>query len=374
MKEKRRVESPSVQSCSQPTPLIVFVFGAGISRDAGYPIYHDLLDPAFMDSIYDRCFTLSEEFARDHKGVIDRHRELCKRFRSDGDDMESLLEFYISEDVKKASELITYYHSLIELVDHIYGMTGIPEYFWGLWWLLMNIQKVGVRVAIISFNHDLLVENLRPTEAPEYSHYLDPRRVIALSDVTAGLTDKDGKPFNFVPERGRRFYTVSPESILTCEPIPLLKLHGSFDWIQCPQCRVLRCDPIGIFINEFNNCSQCGEKLIPTVIPPTRVKDYTGLEELWLAAELLLRQATIILFAGYSMPTYDEESFNLFHRKLHLNTKIVVVNKSTKDSLRKRYYKMAGSRSVWFVNSGFCDMMMKADWLLRYLAGLLLTP
>src|SRR5262249_52517049 len=108
----------------------------------------------------------------------------------------------------------------------------------------------------------------------------------------------------------------------------LLKLHGSLNWLYCRTCLRLELgesaarryakivgqlvdqdDLKTSFTPDGHLCPTCDEKMCPLLIAPTHLKDYRNphLAQVWYEAESVLREATRVIFIGYSLPDDDVE-------------------------------------------------------------------
>ncbi len=116
----------------------------------------------------------------------------------------------------------------------------------------------------------------------------------------------------------------------------LLKLHGSLNWLQCRTClrlelgasearlylkavaRLVGPDLKTSFTPDGCPCPTCGTKLRPLLIAPTHLKDYRNphLAQVWYEAERVLRDASQVIFVGYSLPDDDVEVVYLLKRSL----------------------------------------------------------
>jgi hypothetical protein len=94
---------------------------------------------------------------------------------------------------------------------------------------------------------------------------------------------------------------------------PLLKVHGSLNWLYCPACNALDFFPtekIAAQIIQQPNlmtCPSCQEPRAPILIPPTFFKVMSNfyLQQIWKKAEHILREAEHLIFCGYSFPDAD---------------------------------------------------------------------
>lgn len=116
----------------------------------------------------------------------------------------------------------------------------------------------------------------------------------------------------------------------------LLKLHGSLNWLYCKTCqrlemgavksqrygnvleKLLGPDVAAAVTPDGAPCSTCGTKVRPLLIAPSHLKDYRNphLTQVWYEAERVLREATRVIFIGYSLPDDDLEVVYLLKRCL----------------------------------------------------------
>jgi hypothetical protein len=94
---------------------------------------------------------------------------------------------------------------------------------------------------------------------------------------------------------------------------PMLKIHGSLNWLYCPTCNAVDLFPGEKIVVELAHnaqhltCHTCQEPRLPIVIPPTFFKVMSNfyLQQIWKRAEDVLRQADHLIFCGYSFPDAD---------------------------------------------------------------------
>ncbi|AEG15618.1 hypothetical protein Desku_2064 [Desulfofundulus kuznetsovii DSM 6115] len=118
----------------------------------------------------------------------------------------------------------------------------------------------------------------------------------------------------------------------------LLKLHGSFNWLTCPQCHTIFVWPKGLGVRDIFDpvrCPRCCAYPIETIEPLLRplfltpsllksVKNPT-LELIWDEAFCALRTAKEVIFIGYSLPLADHDLRYLLRRSISQNTKVKVI-------------------------------------------------
>ena len=149
---------------------------------------------------------------------------------------------------------------------------------------LRNLQWMD-KVAFLSFNYDLLIDN----------------------SVRTALNTEPDYAVSF-----RSVQNAIPPAAGVKQPL-LLKIHGSLNWLYCPTCNQLDCfagekivaqiayDPMPI------TCNVCQEPRVPILIPPTFFKVMSNfyLQQIWRKTEEMLREADHVIFCGYSFPDAD---------------------------------------------------------------------
>ncbi len=312
---------------------VVFVLGAGASKDCGLPLYGELLDVNYLDQI--RAFLdsmgLDPERRDSFEGLIEcaesRMRALCQY----GTDVEMLLERFFSEDRRLYDQLIDHYYTLIRAADTIYHSNRLPYTIERLPQFLYACQSAECAVSFISFNHDLLFEYgmLHANEffGLDFSYGLKRGRFTALEQVTH-------KRYVNVPP----FCHYDDKALLNPKTIPFLKLHGSFNWATCGKCDhlVVFGDDLGMHVAPMQvggelRCPNCSSELRLSVIPPRKTKTILDIAGLWTAAKEILREADTVIFAGYSLPYYDGDAVELFTSALRPYTRIELINPSASD-------------------------------------------
>jgi NAD-dependent SIR2 family protein deacetylase len=142
-------------------------------------------------------------------------------------------------------------------------------------------QRCLKRTAFISLNYDILIDNALILQGATGVDY-----AVAFSNLNN-------------PRRPKA--------------TPLLKLHGSLNWLYCPTCNALdhyHGEKIAAqLIDEPHRsvCGRCQEPRVPIIIPPTFFKVMSNfyLQQIWKRAEEKLKEARRIIFCGYSFPDAD---------------------------------------------------------------------
>jgi hypothetical protein len=152
--------------------------------------------------------------------------------------------------------------------------------------LVENLNRDGLlgSTAFISTNYDILLDNvLANSFQPDPGSWID-YAVDFRNPTIQGGWSRPGH-----------------------DAIPLLKIHGSLNWLHCPTCSDLALTPFRKGAVDLVVCSFCSTLMIPVIVPPTFYK-YTGnvfLASVWNRAERVLREAEHVIFCGYSFPDAD---------------------------------------------------------------------
>jgi hypothetical protein len=131
---------------------------------------------------------------------------------------------------------------------------------------------VDIENTIITFNYDLVVEHaLRALRVPYSYGWRDPRTVFRDEGVARG-------------------------------GLPLLKLHGSINWVAGRRKNRMTRPPTAYA--EYEHARKAGE--VPVLVPPSWAKTFSGvLLDVWNEAVERLSTATRIIVIGFSMPATD---------------------------------------------------------------------
>lgn len=151
--------------------------------------------------------------------------------------------------------------------------------------------------------------------------------------------------------------------------INLYKMHGSLNWLHCPNCNKLtltkREKNYIHLITDFSKalCPICNSVMFPIIVPPTYFKDLSNvfISSIWNIVENKLKDIDHIIFCGYSFCDADIHVKYLV-KKLQIfknnKLKITVFNNydgKSPSSLQKeelRYKRFLGD-DVNFTNQSF---------------------
>jgi NAD-dependent SIR2 family protein deacetylase len=127
--------------------------------------------------------------------------------------------------------------------------------------------------------------------------------------------------------------------------IKVIKLHGSLNWLNCPNCQRTYVDSQDkVALREVTSCRHCRKNgipreimLEPNVIMPTYLKDLSSLQYkmIWHQAANELAEASRVVFMGYSLPPADFEIRQMLTRMVHSSAEIIMVTKTEIDKEKK---------------------------------------
>lgn len=332
---------------------IVFILGAGASREAGAPLMGDFIDKAreihrrgesdkFKDD-FDRIFQAISSLQSVHSKSqlnIDNIESIFAAFEMgqlinrlpgmSNSDTESLFVSMKRVIYKTLEKAINFKGHKDEIV------AAPPDSYHSFAKLLDNLNSEGKqsRCSIITFNYDL---------ALDYALYFTRQSV----------------DYCMIQVNEQRRY------------IPLMKLHGSLNWAECQKCGEIIPWDFDNFFQKFrfhpflkpsdsvrldvpsklSSCGieHCGQYVQsePFIIPPTWNKTmyHPRLSRVWSRAASELSNAENIFVIGYSLPESD-----YFFRQLYalgsVGSTIIrrfwVFNPDTHDIVRPRFEKLIG--------------------------------
>lgn len=273
----------------------VFVIGSGFSTCAGAPLARSVLPAIFNPSRTDKANLSLKNYLdnflfQGHKDWINNSglEEVLSRL-----DLIRHYQPYPNTDYDKVS----YFEEM--LLGEFTNLLRPPKAnskhrAYSIFKELINNHD-----AFISFNYDLVVEELLYSSGKNYNYCLN-----------------------------------SPQFSQLSQPwVKLLKLHGSINLYYCPECGEVftfspgqAAHPLPVLVQSADSehrtemvclaCLKAGSSihLKHFIIAPTLFKSYTlsTLRRLWFQALELLAAADEIIFIGYSLPEADILSYQLF--------------------------------------------------------------
>jgi NAD-dependent SIR2 family protein deacetylase len=290
----------------------VIVLGAGFSQPFGGPLTNQLLD--------DEVISLSKA----NHSILILFREYQERQKISKPDVDFSIEDLFTDIWRRAKTGLPIPlkgkeyaadAALKELVLHLASFTKYITFdrrknlhddyikFFKDW-----IKKSN-RLTIISFNYDLLVEQI-----------LDELRI---SYDYGNISD-----YSFVDHyRQRRSKSAK---------VSILKLHGSVNWGVCEGCK--RAKKSRYFINVYEKpyipvrrqrCrGYCNQFVESGIVPPVvgKAGEIRYLKSSWTQAADAIRRTDHLFIIGYSLPENDHEAFLLLQesRKMKQHKKYVI--------------------------------------------------
>ena len=161
-----------------------------------------------------------------------------------------------------------------------------------------SLKQPGKRFSVITFNYDLVLERAMLKELGELDYKL-------------------GRIWGH-----KRF----------CHGVPLLKLHGSLNWLWCPKCKEIFVDDKSV-AHKYNRESclkKCGGLREPLIVPPNPQKgEYLKtIHTLWQKADTQLKKADRIVVVGYSLPDADTSAKQLLKESVQNANEFDIINSS----------------------------------------------
>ena len=312
-------------------PTRVFIVGAGFSTYAGLPLQKDfteaLLAPRADES--HPMQPLVQHLGRFVHDAFDHSETAKARFWPDLEDVFTNIDMAANTGhhlgaAHSPSALRTTRRVLlarmIRMLDERYALA---ESIRGPEWRKLDrfFKRLDLnQSSFISINWDTIIER-------KLVEMCGALRVDYGCDAIAATFPKHG---NVIKRR-----ELSPGQAV----MPLVKIHGSVNWLYCDNCRELYWFPakdgfkvanqlLGrregkkLGVTELNDCSKWRCISCPKVPLTTRIAtfsylkalDFPMFEKSWLLAERLLRDAKKWIFIGYSLPAADYEFKHLLKR------------------------------------------------------------
>jgi hypothetical protein len=232
-----------------------------------------------------------------------------------------------------------------------------------------SLAKAYDPLSIISLNWDILLDNAihsaLQNRDPDIEGDYDPFGVVDYCCYISSLDAGEMRIRSGLWSLGCRGYNVK-----------LLKLHGSMNWLQCPNCQRLFVQ-YGLkeeIVERVGNtcCRHCLKSgyenpLAGSLVMPTFLKDLTNFQVklVWQNAGVELMDARHLVFIGYSLPNADFEFRQLLSRMIHRDATIEVVlyrgkgDEATRryEAVEDRYRQFFGDRHIAFHSNGVIDFV-----------------
>ena len=288
---------------------IVWVIGAGASKEAGYPLIRDFLDPKYLEYLEHRWDLAL--ISRETTGHI---RDDLAHFSEAGDDLNELMSRFLSDgDMDQVDRLNTYIQQLLEFVLRFHSAYRAVSY------IDVFVQYLAAsNSSVLTFNYDLLLEERlgqlyfeARSRQGELKTNMPPYFLGLLS-----ANPETSKPIGIYGcGSGMVTGTIPPTGY-----VPVLKLHGSLGWFYCSKCHGFNYSPpIDQTVPFYRENSPSGwcpsckatRRFHRLLVPPasdTRFPAWRVLDDVWHQAELELVDAELLIVAGYSLPPEDRRA------------------------------------------------------------------
>jgi NAD-dependent SIR2 family protein deacetylase len=292
---------------AQIVSSVVFILGAGASRQAGAPLMNDFLDVAYDLWKMGRVSDADESFK-----VVFQGRSALQDVHSKAD-----LDIHNVEAVFAAFEMAK---TLKKFADYS------PEQIDAL----INAMKT-VIAKTIEQTLVFPIQEHRPHPPPPYRDFgelikyltseAQPKQTVSIISFNYDMA----VDYAFCHHEILINYALGEQKHR--DSIPVLKLHGSLNWAQCKSCgEVVPWEvssyyskfvrkvpvvesmalPIGSHISHFKHCEGDVEQE-PVLVPPTwsKTEYHRALSSVWARAAKELGEAENIFVIGYSLPPSD---------------------------------------------------------------------
>jgi NAD-dependent SIR2 family protein deacetylase len=332
---------------------IVFILGAGFSVDAGGPKQNEILGGIlesnssaelknFITSVFghNTDIPLEDVYTSLDRAII--RNESLRQYPVD--------ELLLLRD-KFEIEVAKYFAKLLN--RHDINKTYIDRFAQILIkWRVEAEQTKKDKIAVISTNWDLLLDNSLGSEMQTNRQlcWQNEKRQVWIDYC---VMDKQMSDDVEIPSS----LTIKARGLTNFK---LLKIHGSLNWLKCPNCDSLFVEFGTKLASNIESgsykCRLCTDdpkkfsRLKPFLASPTFMKDLSNVhyKSIWWNAGFELNEATHIVFVGYSFPFADYEFRNLLARHVDSKTKIKIVTYCEDErefqDICKRYIDFFGRR------------------------------
>jgi NAD-dependent SIR2 family protein deacetylase len=331
---------------------IVFILGAGASKEAGAPLMREFLDVADVVREQQRGTQLREEFDLVFRAIAELDPVFAKS-TIDVSNIESIFAAFEMADLfgrlgnLKEAEV----HRLTSAIKSVIVATLEAR-------LVFPIENGAIQPPR---PYDAFAKFVQGISCLDPSHPdIEPSTVTVMT-FNYELAVDYGFYFNRMPVS----YCLSPNDGIG--GVSLLKLHGSLNWARCRDCNVIRATQLQDLLKarqwidsfggpgevrlplslHLQKCSSCGASSTPEplIIPPTwnKTQHYAEIKSVWAVAARHLSEAETIVVIGYSLPETD----HFFHYLYALGTvgatrlkRFLIVN--TDPTVTERFARLLG--------------------------------
>lgn len=342
----------------------VFILGAGFSRPADYPLQSEIISNL-------KALSLMDYSSSDLESEIDA-RNIATEFLAEAfpgaapslEDVFTLLDQTIHDEGFYNSNWRDLYNIRDSFKKAIWSLyknksgNNTKSDFYS--YLAANLIKERVAVgqagdpfSVVSLNWDTLLED---------SIYNCIERTKGIRKIDIDYCCRTTPLSN----RGPHTPSINQKSSGIFN-LKLLKLHGSVNWLHCPNCGLLFTSVGDSAASDYtlasklecnnNNCIRRyagNDSGLPVLehffVTPTFLKvfDNVHLKMIWHNAYHELSEASEVVFIGYSFPEADYHLRALLKRSLKPAVHITVILKKGDRDKKQRYYNFFGRKNIVF--------------------------
>ena len=324
----------------------VYFLGAGFSADAGGPIQNQIIQFILDDKFIEK-FQSNPEVIKARKSFIKFIEKTLSIDKKLWDNIalediftpidralstgKSFKNFGTNELIKLREEFHLLMGSAIKFgVDNENNKDYINEFAKYINTIAQKRLENGLdEISVITTNWDILLDNSLEDLTRRYSIINEDK--LAVVDYCCYISSLEKNDEYIKPgllALGKGGYNIK-----------YLKLHGSMNWLHCPNCQrmYVKFGEKTILQNK-QHCRHCMEnykfsenessiELRGNLLLPTFIKDLSNIQIqlIWQNAGIELSEASKVVFIGYSLPQADFEIRQLLSRCIPNHTEIEVV-------------------------------------------------
>lgn len=349
------------------------ILGAGATlanAESFHKVRYESKNPPLDATFFDKIGALGITIPRPLKNYAQSSPGLDPFNRRVGQPAPSMEEFFRDlfidfQETVKGSDIAKAYEQLVNIYLRVLRETtdwiGDSKHTGGsIGRLLAKAADSSETIDVITFNHDLVIENEIEKRARLRSRW-------CLQEGYGHF----GSDLSFTTTSATNLFPAHNASCDHSRPINVLKLHGSLNWYilmqgRSPSLKILsgtglrktvRCTSRRVVPSNLTMTTTGGRTQYawPVVVPPIHSKDSfirKYLTKVWSDADESLRNADRIVFVGYSMPLLDVNADRLFRKAIAGNTSlryIEVVNPAPESA--RRYAELVTTSPMhWYPN------------------------
>ena len=316
----------------------VFILGAGASyshSNKEFPLINDIFKVAKKELV--TCFltdinTLNPDYERVEDYIGKKFNKSIFNIRQKLNIEDILTNLEIDIEKTKSNDLQIVRDRIITIILLTFILlTRKSDYYKKNGEYFLFFDKLKDNDTIITYNWDLLLDNILGREkiisqiknlGQVEDDILKKQYLRMLTDLSAYRDlswDRTSAPYEKYHSKG--YY---------------LKLHGSIDWLYCPNedCGLYsKVFPVKNISGEYliadYKCHECSSRMKHLIIPPILNKNYSSfpfVKKLWNIALEELQSADELVIWGYRLPPTDFYNKWLFRQKSDKLKKVTIIN------------------------------------------------